>query len=79
MGRVGTAGASQIFFEKCGATRSHQPHLIALWLNLFLAGDIVQTIVVPSWESLAILGGVVIIRTIIAFFLNRYIKEFAEK
>ena len=52
---------------------------IALGLDFFLAGDIIQTIIIPSWESLAILGGIVIIRTIIAFFLNRDIKEFAEK
>ena len=52
---------------------------IALGLDFFLAGDIIQTIVVPSWESLAILGGIVVIRTIIAFFLNRDIKEFAAE
>ena len=52
---------------------------IALGLDFLLAGDIIQTIIIPSWESLAILGGIVVIRTIIAFFLNRDIKEFAEK
>jgi len=52
---------------------------IALGLDFFLAGDIIQTIIVPSWESLAILGGIVVIRTVIAFFLNRDLKEFAEK
>ena len=52
---------------------------IALGLDFFLAGDIIQTIIVPSWESLAILGGIVVIRTVIAFFLNRDIKEFSEK
>ena len=52
---------------------------IALGLDFFLAGDIIQTIVIPSWESLAILGGIVIIRTIIAFFLNRDLKELTEK
>jgi len=52
---------------------------IALGLDFFLAGDIIQTIIIPSWESLAMLGGIVVIRTIIAFFLNRDIKEFAEK
>jgi uncharacterized membrane protein len=46
---------------------------IALGLDSFLVGDIIQTIIIPSWESLAMLGGIVII----AFFLNRDIK--AEK
>ncbi len=52
---------------------------IALGLDFFLAGDIIQTIIIPSWQSLAILGGIVIIRTVIAFFLNRDIKEFAAE
>lgn len=52
---------------------------IALGLDFFLAGDIIQTIIIPSWQSLAILGGIVVIRTIIAFFLNRDIKEFAAE
>lgn len=38
---------------------------MVLGLEFFLAGDIVQTIVVPTWNSLAILGGIVVIRTVI--------------
>lgn len=51
----------------------------ALGLDFFLAGDIIQTIVIPSWESLAILGGIVVIRTVIAFFLNKDLRELHEK
>jgi len=51
----------------------------ALGLDFFLAGDIIQTIIIPSWESLAMLGGIVVIRTIIAFFLNKDLRELAEK
>ena len=51
----------------------------ALGLDFFLAGDIIQTIMIPSWESLAILGGIVVIRTIIAFFLNKDLRELAGK
>ena len=51
----------------------------ALGLDFFLAGDIIQTIVIPSWESLAMLGGIVVIRTVIAFFLNKDLKELSEK
>ena len=47
----------------------------ALGLDFFLAGDIIKTIVIPSWESLAILGGIVVIRTVIAFFLNKDLRE----
>ena len=51
----------------------------ALGLDFFLAGDIIQTIIVPSWESLAMLGGIVVIRTVIAFFLNKDLRELSEK
>ncbi len=51
----------------------------ALGLDFFLAGDIIQTIMVPSWEALAILGGIVVIRTVIAFFLNKDLKELTGK
>lgn len=51
----------------------------ALGLDFFLAGDIIQTIMVPTWESLAILGGIVVIRTIIAFFLNKDLRELTDK
>ncbi len=52
---------------------------IALGLDFFLAGDIIQTIIIPSWESLAMLGGIVVIRTVIAFFLNKDLRELNEK
>jgi uncharacterized membrane protein len=51
----------------------------ALGLDFFLAGDIIQTIMVPTWQSLAILGGIVVIRTVIAFFLNKDLREQAGK
>ncbi|HEU0234258.1 MAG TPA: DUF1622 domain-containing protein [Gallionella sp.] len=51
----------------------------ALGLDFFLAGDIIQTIVIPSWESLAMLGGIVVIRTVIAFFLNKDLRGLNEK
>jgi uncharacterized membrane protein len=51
----------------------------ALGLDFFLAGDIIQTIMVPTWQSLAILGGIVVIRTVIAFFLNKDLRELAGK
>ena len=51
----------------------------ALGLDFFLAGDIIQTIVIPTWESLAMLGGIVVIRTVIAFFLNKDLRELSEK
>jgi uncharacterized membrane protein len=43
---------------------------MVLALEFFIAGDIIQTVMVPSWESLGILAGIVAIRTVIAYFLE---------
>lgn len=51
---------------------------MALGLDFFLAGDIIQTIVVPSKDSLMILGGIVIIRTVMAYFLAKEIDQGKE-
>ena len=48
---------------------------MALGLDFFLAGDIIQTIVVPSKETLMVLGGIVVIRTVMAHFLAKEIEK----
>lgn len=48
---------------------------MALGLDFFLAGDIIGTIVVPSRESLMLLGGIVVIRTVMAYFLAKEIEK----
>lgn len=53
-----------------GAIRLALGERMVLGLEFFLAGDIVQTIAAPTWTSLAILGGIVVIRTMIVYFLN---------
>jgi uncharacterized membrane protein len=52
---------------------------MALGLDFFLAGDIVGTIVVPSRETLMILGGIVVIRTVMAYFLAKEIENKAAE
>ena len=52
---------------------------MALGLDFFLAGDIVGTIVVPSRETLLILGGIVVIRTVMAYFLAKEIENKAAE
>jgi len=43
---------------------------MVLGLEFFIASDIIQTVVVPTWESLGILAGIVAIRTVIVYFLE---------
>lgn len=51
---------------------------MALGLDFFLAGDIIGTIVVPTQQSLMLLGGIVVIRTVMAYFLAKEIEKKAE-
>jgi uncharacterized membrane protein len=48
---------------------------LVLALEIFIASDIVKTVVTPSWEGLGILGAIVVIRTILSYFLTRDLKK----
>lgn len=48
---------------------------LLLGLEFLIASDILKTVVDPTLDELAILGGVVIVRTILSVFLNKEIKE----
>ena len=52
-------------------------HLL-LGLEFLIASDILKTVVDPTLDELAILGGVVVVRTVLSVFLNKEIKELAE-
>lgn len=48
---------------------------LVLALEFFIAGDIVKTIITPTWETLGILGAIVVIRTILSYFLTKDLKK----
>ncbi len=48
---------------------------LVLALEFFIAGDIVKTIVTPTWQSLGILGVIVVIRTILSYFLTKDLRK----
>ncbi len=58
-----------------GAIRITVGRKMVLSLEFFIASDIIQTVVVPTWESLGILGGIVAIRTVIAYFIEYEIRH----
>jgi uncharacterized membrane protein len=58
--------ASRTFYE----IRLAIGRKLVLSLEFFIASDIVQTVAVPTWESLGILAGIVAIRTVIVYFLE---------
>lgn len=49
---------------------------ILLSLEFMIAGDIIHTVIKPSKESLIVLGSIVVIRTIISYFLNKELGLF---
>ena len=51
--------------------RHHLGSYLLLGLELLVAADIIHTILEPDFKSLAILGIIVAIRTVLSFFLNR--------
>ncbi|NOZ80308.1 MAG: DUF1622 domain-containing protein [DPANN group archaeon] len=55
--------------------RHHFGSFILLGLEFLLAADIILTIVEPSTEGLIILGSIIILRSIIGFFLDKEIGK----
>ena len=65
--------------KKLGTERETLRHQLAYYLLLSLefliAADIIDTIVQPSLKELAILGGIIAIRTVISLSLNWELKS----
>ena len=52
---------------------------LVLALEFFIAADIIKTIITPTWESVGILGVIVVIRTILSYFLTKDLKDFNKQ
>ncbi|GKX63412.1 DUF1622 domain-containing protein [Pragia fontium] len=52
---------------------------LLLGLEILIAADILKTILEPSYRELIVLGSVVLIRTVLSFFLNREISELSAR
>ena len=61
--------------QKLRVLRADLGTYLLLALELLIAADILKTIVEPGLHELAILGGVVVLRTVLSFFLNKEILE----
>ncbi|VEJ08952.1 DUF1622 domain-containing protein [Actinobacillus delphinicola] len=48
---------------------------ILLSLEILICADILETILNPSYRDLIVLGAIVVIRTVISFFLNKEIES----
>lgn len=56
--------------EQRHALRCQLGYYLLLCLEFLIAADILETIIKPSLEDLAILGAITVIRTVISFSLN---------
>ena len=52
---------------------------LALGLELALAADILRTVMIPTWDEIGKLGAIVVVRTVLNYFLEREIEQEQKK
>jgi Predicted membrane protein len=52
---------------------------LLLALEFLIASDIIQTVLEPNWNELAILASMVVLRTLLSYFLSKEIKEIEKE
>jgi len=52
---------------------------LALALELALAADILRTVMIPTWDEIGKLGAIVVLRTVLNYFLEREIEQEQKK
>ncbi len=52
---------------------------LALALELALAADILRTVMIPTWDEIGKLGAIVVLRTVLNYFLQREIEQEQKK
>ncbi len=60
--------ASETVRQRLGA------HLL-LGLEIFIAADIITSVLSPSWEKVGILVAIVAVRTVLSYFLRMEVKQ----
>jgi uncharacterized membrane protein len=55
--------------------RSFTSYLV-FGLEFFIAADVLKTLITPTQQEILLLGAVVVIRTILGYFLSKESKEF---
>jgi uncharacterized membrane protein len=56
--------------------RHHFASYLLLALEFLIAADIIATVIHPSFEEIAILASIVVIRTAISYFLEKEVDKF---
>lgn len=63
-------------WQKRNVVRQDVGYYILLGLEFLIAADIVHTVPRPTLQELAVLGAIVVIRTVISYFLEREMDRF---
>ncbi len=56
--------------------RKELTNKIVFGLEFFIAADVLETVRNPSHEELLLLGTVVVIRTVLGYFLSKEVSEY---
>ncbi len=48
---------------------------LLLGLEIFIAGDIISSVVSPTWQKVGMLAAIVAIRTVLSYFLRMELKQ----
>ena len=59
--------------------RQEMGRFIILGLEFFIGKDVLQSIFVPSWNEIGMLFSLIIMRSILSYFLNREIRPINQK
>ncbi len=51
---------------------------IVLSLEFFIAADLIQTVIVPDYYEIGLLGALVVIRTVLSVFLNKELRQLSQ-
>ncbi len=52
---------------------------VLLGLEILIVADIVETVIRPDFNEILLLAAIVLIRTVISFFLNKEVRETREQ
>ncbi len=64
-----------VYRERESARHQFASYLL-LALEFLIAADIIATVIHPTFEEIAILASIVVIRTVISYFLEKEIEKF---
>ena len=66
---------NSIYLERESFRHQFASYLL-LALEFLIAADIIATVIHPTFEEIAILASIVVIRTVISYFLEKEIRNF---